>query len=85
VDLTRYANDLDIHVVAGVLKQWLRELQEPLLTLELYEGFIAAEGIADVETRKQCIQNLVESLPQCNYSVLELIARVLHKVTSITS
>lgn len=32
----------DINVVASVLKQWLRELPEPLLTHGLYQGFIDA-------------------------------------------
>ncbi len=32
----------DINVVASVLKQWFRELPEPLLTTELYQGFIDA-------------------------------------------
>lgn len=30
----------DIHAVAGILKQYLRELPEPLLTREYYKDFI---------------------------------------------
>ena len=29
----------DVHAVAGVLKQYLRELPEPLLTSKLYDAF----------------------------------------------
>ena len=32
-----------IHVVAGTLKLWFRELPEPLLTYELYDKFISAQ------------------------------------------
>lgn len=32
----------DINIVAGCLKLWFRELPEPLLTWELYQGFIDA-------------------------------------------
>ena len=32
----------DINIVAGCLKLWFRELPEPLLTHELYQGFIEA-------------------------------------------
>jgi hypothetical protein len=40
MDLSRY----DPHVVSGVLKEFLRELPEPLLTFEHYDGFLAADG-----------------------------------------
>jgi len=40
-DLEQY----DVHVVGGVFKQYLREQKEPLLTHDLYEGFIAAHGM----------------------------------------
>ena len=38
----------DPHVVAGLLKQYLRELPEPLLTFELYDCFLAAAGLLHV-------------------------------------
>lgn len=31
----------DVHTVAGLLKVYLRELPEPLMTYRLYEPFIA--------------------------------------------
>ena len=37
-------NDTDPHLVAGVLKSWLCELEAPLLTWELHDAFIAAQG-----------------------------------------
>lgn len=33
---------VDTHTVAGLLKLYLRELPEPLLTFSLYEPFVAA-------------------------------------------
>jgi len=32
----------DTHIVCGLLKQFLRELREPLLTFELYDTFLQA-------------------------------------------
>ena len=40
IDLSEYS----IHSVAGLLKLYLRELPEPILTFELYDCFIAAHG-----------------------------------------
>lgn len=38
-------DDYNIHVIASVFKQWLRDLPNPLLTFELYEEFIRAMGM----------------------------------------
>ena len=37
--------DIDTHVVAGLLKSFLRDLEEPLLTYELYDEIINFLGI----------------------------------------
>lgn len=37
-------DDYNIHVIASVLKQWLRELPSPLMTFELYKEFLRAMG-----------------------------------------
>lgn len=37
-------DDYNIHVIASVFKQWLRDLPNPLLTFELYEEFLRAMG-----------------------------------------
>ena len=42
LDLFAYDAQDDIHAVAGALKQYLRELPDPLLTLDLYEQWIVA-------------------------------------------
>lgn len=38
LDVEEYYHD--IHVVAGALKQYIRELPEPLLTFDLFEEFL---------------------------------------------
>lgn len=42
VDLYSEENLADINNTSAVLKLWLRELPEPLLTWELYYGFVEA-------------------------------------------
>lgn len=36
------ANDFDVHCLAGVLKQYIRELPDSILCNDLYDGWIAA-------------------------------------------
>lgn len=36
--------DVDTHVIAGLLKCFLRDLEEPLLTYDLYDEIIAFKG-----------------------------------------
>ena len=54
--LTQYKNDInngkkvdfaeveDSHLIPGLLKMWLREMPEPLLTFDLYSQFIKANS-----------------------------------------
>ena len=37
-----FDEDTDPHLVGGVLKSWLCEMERPLLTYELFDCFIAA-------------------------------------------
>ena len=61
----------DPHVLAGVLKLWLRELREPLVSPQLYEQCIAA--FADAE---RC-RGLLESLPLVQRASLTYLVRFL--------
>lgn len=40
-----------MHTVAGILKSYLRELPDPVLVAALYDDWIGAIKIADLETR----------------------------------
>ena len=45
----------DVNSVAGLLKQFLRDLPDPLLTAENYAGFIdAASKLHDIDSCKIC-------------------------------
>ncbi|KAK9768485.1 hypothetical protein K7432_000825 [Basidiobolus ranarum] len=71
----------DINIVSGVLKQWLRELPEPVLTFDLYDDFITAAAIEDYDTRLIAIKNLVTALPRPNYVLLKRLTEHLEMVT----
>ncbi|KAJ1996175.1 hypothetical protein GGI25_002166 [Coemansia spiralis] len=71
----------DINVVSGVMKQFLRELPEPLMTYNLYDGFINAASIDDYDERLWAIKDLVHALPIANYTVLKRLVEHLERVT----
>ncbi|KAJ2882388.1 hypothetical protein H4R27_003475 [Coemansia aciculifera] len=71
----------DINVVSGVMKQFLRELPEPLMTYNLYEGYINAASIDDYDERLWAIKDLVQALPVPNYTVLKRLVEHLERVT----
>ncbi|MBN3284708.1 RHG08 protein, partial [Polyodon spathula] len=75
-----YDDYCDIHVPAVILKTFLRELPEPLLTYDLYEQ---VHSIASVESSlrvSQC-KETVESLPEHNYVLLKYLTCFLHMVS----
>jgi len=43
IEIVNFSNE-DTHVVAGLLKTFLRDLSEPLLTFELYDEIIQYLG-----------------------------------------
>lgn len=67
----------DVHVIAGVLKSYLRDLPEPLLTFGLYEDFVDATTRPTEDQRKKAILNAVNQLPTANYLNLRYLTKFL--------
>ncbi|NWW03448.1 RHG08 protein, partial [Oreocharis arfaki] len=70
----------DIHIPAVMLKTFLRELPQPLLTFDCYDhivGITSVESCLRVTRRKQIIQGL----PEHNYVVLKYLICFLHMVS----
>ncbi|KAL9555766.1 hypothetical protein MBANPS3_002205 [Mucor bainieri] len=80
LDDKRYM-DVDVHVVAGLLKAWLRELPINVLTHELLNDFLLICEIKDKQSKIQELGLLVSILPLANYTLLRtLIAHLIHVV-----
>ncbi|XP_037304440.2 rac GTPase-activating protein 1-like [Pungitius pungitius] len=60
----------DINVVAGVLKDFLRNLPEPLLTFHLNKVFMEAAEIQDEDNSLALLYQTVSELPQPNRDTL---------------
>ncbi|XP_043910703.1 unconventional myosin-IXb [Protopterus annectens] len=69
-----------IHAITGVLKQWLRELTEPLMTFAQYKEFIASVDHRGKQEQLHAIYKAVEQLPRASYSTLERLIFHLVKV-----
>ena len=65
---------------ACILKEYLRSLPEPLLTRELYAGFLAASKIKDNEQKLATVRLLVCLLPVPNRDTLQVLLKLLDKV-----
>ncbi|XP_042356888.1 rho GTPase-activating protein 11A [Plectropomus leopardus] len=67
--------------VAGLLKQFFRELPEPVLPSELQEAFLKAQQLATEEDRTSATMLLSCVLPDKNLSVLRYFFDFLHNVS----
>ncbi|XP_051984241.1 unconventional myosin-IXAa-like [Xyrauchen texanus] len=64
-------DDYNIHVIAGVLKQWLRDLPNPLMTFELYEEFLRAMGLQDKKEVIRGVYSIIDQLSRTHLNTLE--------------
>uniref|UniRef100_A0A8C9NRK2 Myosin IXA n=1 Tax=Serinus canaria TaxID=9135 RepID=A0A8C9NRK2_SERCA len=62
-------DDYNIHVIASVFKQWLRDLPNPLMTFELYEEFLRVMG-EEKETVRG-VYSVIDQLSRTHLSTLE--------------
>ncbi|XP_034247836.1 rho GTPase-activating protein 44-like isoform X2 [Thrips palmi] len=68
----------DPHVIAGVLKSYLRELPEPLMTYSLYDEWMAAARVSSSnDARLQALWSVVQKLPEANRDNLRFLVKFL--------
>nr|XP_033813082.1 unconventional myosin-IXb isoform X3 [Geotrypetes seraphini] len=72
-----------IHTITGILKQWLRELPEPLMTFTQYSDFLSAVELPDKREQLCAIYKVLDQLPQVNHTTLERLIFHLVKVALI--
>lgn len=82
VDLTnREMFNNDIATVATLLKNFLRDLPDPLLTASAYHSFIQAARTENDVMRRDTLHQYVNSLPDPNYATLRVLTLHLHRVS----
>ncbi|KAM9010410.1 rac GTPase-activating protein 1-like [Ara ararauna] len=71
----------DIHVVCGVLKDFLRGLKEPLVTFSLHPAFLQAADIPDDAACSTALRHVVSKLPRANRDTLAFLMLHLLRVS----
>jgi len=71
--------------LAALLKKFLRELPEPLLTFKLHKVFIQSQKVEDDNKRFKIVQSACALLPKCNRDLLEVLLIFLKEVASYSS
>lgn len=67
----------NVHVMAGLLKSYLRDLPEPLLTYRKYNDFVEAVNKPTEKHRKTGILKTINELPRENYWNLRYLMKFL--------
>lgn len=70
----------NVHVLTNVLKTFLRDLPEPLLTFDRYDDFLRAADLSDDSDRVQTLLSLIKKLPPAHHALLERIVFHLARV-----
>ena len=69
----------DICSITSVLKSYLRQLPNPLLTYELHTRFMSATGIRDAGMKTEAFMSCVVELPKEHYFTARHLLLHLHR------
>lgn len=72
--------DGDYHLAAVLLKTFLRELKEPLMTFDLFDDIVTFQGLSKEDRALMVKVVILERLPEDNYAVLKYLVQFLAKV-----
>ncbi|XP_076601854.1 unconventional myosin-IXb isoform X2 [Chaetodon auriga] len=70
-----------IHTITGLVKRWLRELPDPLMTFSLYSDFLHAVELPERAERIRAVYQKIDELPPANFNTLERLIFHLVRVS----
>lgn len=72
-------SQVNIHVVTGALKLFLRSLREPIITFTLWKSFTSICDLPEVMDVQTAVYALIPDLPQPNRDTLAYLILHLQK------
>ncbi|KAI7862063.1 hypothetical protein BDF14DRAFT_1886487 [Spinellus fusiger] len=75
----------DLAAITSILKQYFRELPDPLLTYDVYPLFIEAIAMKVDQTKVDKFISLMKQLPKANYDTLKLLMQHLNRIQQHSS
>jgi hypothetical protein len=73
-----------VHTVCSILKQYLREMPDPVCTFEYVEEFVYAGTAEDRSEQLELLHDLINnSIPKANATTLEFLISFLLYVTVV--
>uniref|UniRef100_A0A1B0C0Q9 Rho-GAP domain-containing protein n=1 Tax=Glossina palpalis gambiensis TaxID=67801 RepID=A0A1B0C0Q9_9MUSC len=78
----RFDDNTSPHDVATLLKEFLRDLPEPLLSNKLYTALLGTQKIRNRRLQMEAISHLVKLLPPAHRDTLYVLLRFLAKVAA---
>ncbi|KAI4498287.1 hypothetical protein M0802_006773 [Mischocyttarus mexicanus] len=75
-------SETDIPTICSTLKDFLRSLREPLITVALWADFVRATSISDKEDADAALYQAISELPQPNRDTLAFLVLHLQRVSS---
>lgn len=79
-----FSEESDPHAVAGVLKLYLRELPEPLLTYSRYQDFIDCMAVKDHALKLRYMRYLLSTLDETTITILKYLMKHLYRVNELS-
>jgi len=76
------SKEKEVHAIGSLLKRYLRDLPEPLLTIHRFDGFLSAAQVyqENAEQGMVVLKQFIRDLPCANAYVLRRLSQFLNKV-----
>ncbi|KAK4872799.1 hypothetical protein RN001_014828 [Aquatica leii] len=76
-------NQVDVHVICGAVKDFLRSLQEPIVTVARWHDFVKAVEVTDKTERTSLLNQIIAELPQPNRDTLSYMILHLKRIADM--